>query len=247
MKISRDYSVWKCTVVDNARPTLAHVEIKAAPGSGMDFNPPDDDGYVDGTAAATDGFMLAVVPIKLFQPGEGFDYARSGFIDPDIPGIVDPVVFVAALKIAKKRRENDLIIDLAKSDLAGLRDGSWLPRQNDPTLTGNFPDWRPIVPKRQRAQDREHQLMSMNFQPQFLVTVANAIGCQVALSGRGSGNGSGLPRVIFGSPNDDGSSNDPIVVEPSTAEIGSTFDPPFGLIMPVHYTLTDPNRFYNQD
>ncbi len=242
MKISRDYSVWKCTASDTARPTLAHVEIVADPGSD-----PDDDGYIDGTAAATDGFMLAVVPIKLFQPGEGFDYAQSGFIDPDVPGILDPVVFVAALKIAKKLREDELIIDLAKTDLAGLRDGSWLPRQNDPTFTGNYPDWRPIVPKRQRAQDRDYQLMALNFQPGFLVTVSNAIGCQVAISGRGSANGTGLPRVIFGSANSDGISNDPIVVEPGKAEIGSTFDPPFGLIMPTHYNLDDPKKFYTQD
>lgn len=241
MLINRDFQIWLAVAADDSRLTLTHVEIKADPGSD-----PDDDGYISGTAAATDGWILAVVPVKLFAPGDGFDYARSGLIDPDIPGLLAPTVFKAALKVAKSMRVSDLTIDLSKADLAGLHDGSWLPRQVDPDM-GNYPDWAPIVPKRQSATERRYHFMAAVFQPKFYDRVSKAIGCQTALNGPGSGQGSGLPRLIVGKPDQDGSTTTPFIVEPMSAPMGSDFVPPYGVIMPIH--LGKPEglaKFYTQ-
>ena len=244
MLIDRDYQVWICVASDDMRPTLQHVNIQPDLAS-----EPDPSGYVSGTAAATDGHILAVVPVKLFAPGEGFDYAKHSLIDPDIGGLLAPSVFKAALKVAKRQRSDRLQIDLSDPDLAGLVDGSLLPRFTDPSVKGStFPDWAPIVPKRQRYQDRRFQLMAASFQPLFFSRVASAIGCQLAVNGRGSGSGNGLPRWIFGDPGSSGSSSEPSIIEPVKNPIHSVFEPPFGLIMPCHLTAgNDTENFYDQD
>ena len=234
MLLDREFQVWLAVTKDEVRPALCHVHVVADPGAD-----PGGDGYISGTAAATDGYILAVVPIKL---AEG-----------DQPGLVDPAVFAAAAKVAKKAKTADLTLDLSKPDLVGLSDGSWLPRWQDGSLTspGTFPDWSPIVPARPTPASRENKpvLMAAILQPGLLLRVYKAIGCQPALEGPGSGSGHCAGRIVLGLAGKNGLLIEPAMVEPVNAVITAHFEPPYGLIMPMYKPAMaqDPKNYWKQE
>ena len=93
----------------------------------------------------------------------------------------------------------------------------------------------------------EPSLMASIVQLGNLLKVVNAIGCQSALTGRGSGTGNGLARMVFGKANAKGTSYDPIVLEPLTVPIGNHFVPPYGLVMPCEDTSKDPSGKWTQN
>ncbi len=235
-----EFQIWKAVANDGARPTLNYVNVQSDPG--VD---PGTDGMIPGTAVATDGYVLAVVPIMLDMN--------------DQPGLIAVSVFLSALKVARAARPKtaDLYMDLRKQPgeqfitTVGLADGSRVLRyDDDKDKDGNYPDWQPIVPDRMQPKDRDNQpaLMAASFQPSNFTKICQAIGCRIALDGRGSKSGDGDTRIVFGRAVQSGVSYDPFIVEPIKATIGQKFIPPFGLIMPLsHQPDHKPGGYWYQE
>lgn len=220
MLIKSDYHVFEAASKDDSRAALRYVSLQ--PDQGVD---PDPDGWITGRAYATDGFILAVVPVQLFKD--------------DIAGLISADVMRQAFKASKRFKLADVSIVLDQPGYAVLQDGAMLPRwdnQGDgdlsyPDVAGFVPSKRPTVADR---QGRGFHLMAAGLSPSYYARVVKAIGCQSATHGRGSAHGSVFPRLVFGSVGAHGSTSDPVMVEPQDHSVSAVFVPPFGLIMPMY-------------
>lgn len=217
MLIKSDYRVFESVAGDDSRLTLTCVNVTA------DREGPYVDDHCDGLAMATDGFILAVVPVKV-------EY------DDDI-GLISASAFKAAFDASKRMRLDDVLLKLDLPDYVGLADGGMVRRYDsgDGKDLGRFPDVTPVIPKRIKPVDREAaglHLMAANFNYGLMLRLIKSIGCKWSDRGVG-GKGDHFPRLVFGRVDGWGGTSDPIIVESSGASMGEAFVPPYGLIMPL--------------
>lgn len=195
---------------------------------------------IPGTAVATDGFILAVVPVM--------------FKADDQPGLILPDVFIAAAKASRKNKGapgDQVFIDLAKDhfQLVGLADGSWIPRFDSPGDQDlSFPDFGPIIPARIQPAAKADQpiLMAGALQPSYLIRTIKAIGCQAAVDGPGSKAVEGSSRIVYGRADKHGLQIEPYVIEPTSHDLSQPYLAPFGVIMPMHSDNQDPTNYWHQ-
>ena len=225
-----DYRPWLAASNDATRPALEYVQITGDPNA-----EPDQNDMVAGIMAATNGFILAVVPVLLAPD--------------DIAGLVHPGPLKQAAKLSKKLRLGEASVILAAKFIT-LQDRSQLPRYQDPNDANlNYPDWDPVVPDRIKPDKFQNILVAANVEPKYLSDTVAAIGCRLGSSGRGSGAGEHFPRLVFGAANDSGIMIEPMIVEPENSKIYKKYFPPFGLIMPRYQAVSndnDPGNYWQQ-
>lgn len=219
MLIKSEFRVFESVALDDSRPTLSCVNVTSERLN------PDSEGRCEGLAMATDGFILAVVPVLVD--------------DLDDLGLVSAVAFKAAFAAARRMRVDPVVLKLDLPLYVGLADGSMVRRYGADVDAGSFsrfPDVDPVIPKRSQIGDREVQgrhLMSVAYNPGLINRLCKSIGCKIANRGVGS-KGDNYPRLVFGGVDNGGSTCDPIVIESQSASMADDFVPPFGLIMPMH-------------
>lgn len=231
MLFNIEYQPWLAASVDDSRPSLKYCNVTAGINGDLDQ---DHNGFIPGIMAATNGFILSVVPVKLSPD--------------DIEGLVSPDALKTAVKLSKKLRLGEVSITLA-ANMITLSDDSRIPRFYEKNFNGTFPDWAPIVPDRRKPEKFDNTLMAICLEPRYLVDTIKSIGCRYASSGRGSAGGDIFPRLVIGKPNDSGIMIEPMIVEPVTAKIYKTFYPPYGLVMPMHNRVNndnDPGKYWDQ-
>lgn len=220
MLIKSEFHIWEAAATDEDRVSLQYVAVvKDQPA---ELNP---DGFFPGLAFATDGFILAVVPVL--------------FAEHDIEGLVSTDALKRGFQAAKRLRLDPVRLHLDQPGYVGLVDNSLVPRWADdaheklnyPAVASIIPAKRPTVAAR---LGRGFHLMSAALQPGYYSRLVKAIGCKFSMSGRGSGHGSGFARIVFGSVSDKGQTFDPMIVEPQAASVGEGFVPPYGIIMPMY-------------
>lgn len=224
MLINSEYKVFEACAKDQARPTLACVSIVSDavfdPESGIVTHGDAGGGMLHGRALATDGFILAVVPVLLDAN--------------DQDGLIGREAMAAAFKASKRLREPEVRVGLDQVGYVVLADGAMIPRTPEsPGDYGRFPDVDPVIPsKRLTPAERRYHLMAANFNWGYMRRCAMAIGCKVSDTGVGS-QGSAFPRLVFGRVSASGVTHDPILIEPASHSVGSGFVAPFGLLMPM--------------
>ena len=220
MLIKSDYRVFESVAGDDSRLTLTCVNVVS-----KDLDELFIDGFKPGLAMATDGFILAVVPVQIA------DYDQVGLVGRD--------AFKAAFDAARRMRIDPVEMKLDLPDYVGLADGSMVRRFENGVSShdfGRFPDVSPVIPKRMKAVDREitgRHLMAANFNYAYALRLIKSIGCKWSDRGQGA-KGDHFPRLVFGRVDGNGSTCEPIVVESQGVSMGEEFVPPFGILMPMH-------------
>jgi hypothetical protein len=225
--INSELQVFKSCADDDARPTLGCVSIVSDavwdPESGEITSGEAGGDMVHGRALATNGFILAVVPVLL---------AKN-----DQAGLIGREAMAAAFKASRRLREEDVKIGLDQDGFIVLADGAMIPRTPYPSNEySQFPDVDPVIPSvRFRPVDRQYHLMALNFNWGLLKNLALSIGCKISDRGVGA-RGSAFPRLSFGRVSADGGTTDPIIVDAADRSVSAGLVAPFGLLMPMHQT-----------
>lgn len=213
--------IWRATAQDDARPSLAHVLIAdSVYADKYNLRLPADH---NGVAVATDGFMLAIVPVILE--------------DDDVPGLVDPELIKQAAKMTPKTFPGAW---LSLGDrTVKLIDRSERPRYRYDTDPGNFPDIVGVVPtERPKGDDKDglyrHPVLSIN--TAYLIDLTRAMGARYIKSERDNTH----YRFVYLA----GTFGTPILIERArhVGNFGASWVTPLGLLMPI--TDTDAQDGY---
>ena len=214
MVIERQYKVWMATCMgkDSERPSLDYVSVTRVGESDLataDFinNYPQDDitEVFDGVAVATNGYILAAVPVVM-----GAD---------DVDGLVHWSHIKKAFSVTKVR-DGDPSVKLGL-EFVTLGDGSQWPRFNG-TVTDNtvFPDFSTILPDVRPHLDSNHGVFHIDAVEMGKVCGAVASKCR-----------SHEPKVRMVLIDDTNAS--PILVEPYGKKVRDRIGLPIGLQMPL--------------
>ena len=214
MVIERQYKVWLATCMgkDNERPSLDYVKVVRvgeepfATGNFINNYPQDDVSRIwDGVAIATNGYVLAAVPVVMDAD--------------DVDGLVHWSHIKKAFSVTKVR-DGDPSVSLGNEYIT-LGDGSQWPRFNG-TVTDNtvFPDFSTILPDVRPYLDSNHGVFHIDAVEMGKVCGAVASKCR-----------SHEPKVRMVLMDDTNAS--PILVEPYGKKVRDRIGLPMGLQMPL--------------
>jgi hypothetical protein len=141
MKIRTEYQIFKSAAMkDDSRPVLQNIYVERLDGN-------------KGVAVATDGCMMAVVPVELS--------------DEDVPGLVPGTCVQDAIKTWKKFGKVDIILKEGEVSYLG-KSGIVTAKR----LDAKFPDWQKLVPT--KPEDQPVGMFSID--PSRLAALCDAIG-----------------------------------------------------------------------
>lgn len=227
MYINFEYEIWRAVAPDDSRPVLRHVLIVDSEQADH-WNIGLEPGY-NGLAVATDGFMLAIVPVQLE--------------DEDVPGLVDAELIKSAGKLTPKTFPGAWL--KLEPQRVTLLDQSVRPRWDGDQWPGNFPDITAILPAKRpdgRADDEGKADPGLNVHPvlsintAYLIDLTKALGSRYIKSQRDSTHW----RFLYLTP----AFATPVLIEMGR-RVGPTFGAwraPLGLLMPI--TDTDSQDYY---
>lgn len=162
-----------------------------------------------GVAVATNGWVLAVVPVEI-ESSEDIGMFNSKILwdAHKAHGRSTVPVF---LRFGKHSNGHEYV---------KLSNGNLLPRYRDlEEVTTSYPGWQDIVPARRlKAGEGDHGIMT--FDPRQFAVLADAVGVK---------GHTGYMRLAFSST----VWASPYILE-QIGNLGDHYKPPFGLIMPIH-------------
>lgn len=207
MLMDNSYQIWEACSKDDMRPSLTCVNFVKAEDVGVTVSH-----MHNGVAVATDGFVLAVVPVQLDEE--------------DVPGMVLGETVKQAWRESKKYKAiyDGTFMRLNEHDV-GLPIEIQMPRRMQDY--GTYPDFTSIVPKEIPTVNPDKLRSTIALDAALLLRLGKALGIPPAA------NKESLIKIHF-----NGSKASPYWVEPSTKS-GSDITAPFGLLMPIHYYGSD--------